>query len=189
MAFNDIRVFNSPHGGHSRIMHFPMDEAAAFRAGEPVGVNDSGQVTESLDDPTTEAFTGIALAPIEDVQGSVVINNPKTNAAWATNDLIPVYIPDGTTQFICDNFATGGGGVAVVPTVANAIGERAGFSLTSDVYFIDVGTARWYCRIDDVLDANRTSLTDGGGTGVSVVFTIISHMHAQTTTVQSPIAD
>lgn len=163
MAANDIRPYRSVQGGSDLMAGYPQAASATFREGEPV-VLTAGALAECGDDPPV--VHGIAATRATDAFG--------TSFATGTTATVVLGVP--TQQFVAFNFATGGAGVAVTPTQANAIGQLAGLSLTTGTWFVDTGAANLLVEIDDVVDsAGRkiTNPTNGAGTGFGVVFHFI----------------
>ena len=190
MAHRDIMPFISPSGQTIDIQHYPMNAAETFVAGEPVRVDADGNVATCVDDATIAGFMGIALAPSPfSIQGTLTNRDPQTGAAYATGASIPIAIARQGCRFISDNFSTGGGGVAVVPTLA-VIGDTVGVIVTGGVWFFDVGltAANMMFRITDVLDANKNSLKDPRFSGNVGVFVVADVTANQLTVVTAPEA-
>lgn len=148
------------------------------------------------------------------------VKNPETGVAFVNGDFIPFAYADTDTFFITKNFTTDstnwststivqygtGGppatsfttttGTGDVPTLANAMGVPCGLAKitqgTTDIWGIDTNatTTGKICRIVDVLDKKRKSLTvQGAGAGYYVVFVIEStSLNAGTATVVGPAA-
>lgn len=181
MAKNDIKVWQSPLGGVPNKRHFPMKVSEAFFEGEPVSVDNTGNLTES-------AATGVVPADIMGIAlGGPGVNNtnPKTNAAWAAGDMVPVAIPDSQTSFSTVNYTQGTAFDDVAPTLAR-IGEVAGLVRISDSWGIDQGqdANEGICRIVDILNVRRESIMDTGETlglisatnkNYYIIFQIIAH--------------
>lgn len=163
MALDDIVLYEGPligiENGAVAPSDIPLASSSTFSRGEPVVFNGSGYVGDASTDPA--AVAGIAM----------------TNAQW----------PDGTSHvqgygvrvrpllkniWYCDNFATDGAATSATPTVANAIGQLAGFTATGGSWYIDTGAANLLLLIETVLDANGIPITNpgGAGTGTRVLF-------------------
>lgn len=161
MAKGDIRPFRSTLGGTDNILGLPQSSTATFSEGEPVRLNASGQLIECTDDPPYCA--GIAAAPA------------LTSATMGVSGTFtaPVVGTLPSQQFVCFNFATDGAGTAATPTLANAVGRRAGFTLASTTWSVDTGCANLFVTIDGVVDSVGRLInnpTTGAGTGFGVVF-------------------
>lgn len=174
MGLNDIQPWKNAVGNGPGIEWHRMDGGETFVAGEPVTLGADGDLNECGDAPTGAQFLGIALAPASySIGGTAVTKNPRTGANFATGDLVPVAVLRPGDCVISNQFATGGAGVAVTPTLANALGETAGLTLATGEWSIDTGSAQDdIFRIKDVLDANKNSLQDplySANTGVYVV--------------------
>jgi hypothetical protein len=184
MAVNDIRVWNSPHGGHTRIEYFRVNASETFWAGEPVAVNADGELTESADDPGDNDIIGIAAG----VGNLTTGRDWRTDATMVTGATVPVYVADSNARFITGNFMTtseAAYGTTEPPTLAH-LGDEAGLELVSGVWGVNIGATNNTVRIMDVLDANFESLQENtGGTGVYVVFVILG---SQTTSPTAPDA-
>ena len=180
MALDDIRVYQAPLGGHTRVQHWRVNAAEGFFRGEPVSVNADGELTESADDPQDEDIMGIAAS--DGVVGTTY--DFKTGTAMVTGALIPVIIPDSNTYFVCNNFGTTSEQFDQDLVVAN-LGDEAGLELVSGTWGINTGAANNTCRIIDLLDADGNSIQDSGGTVVQCVFLIVAH---QSVVVDAPAA-
>jgi hypothetical protein len=173
MTAFDIMPFDS-NGTEDDVRHYRMDGGETFVVGEIVALGADGDLNEAGDDPAGSAVLGIALAPVTySIGGSSTNKNPRTGTAYATGDMIPVAQLRAGKRVITSKFATDGAGTAATPTLANALGETAGLSVTAGVHFIDTGvTNDDLCRIVDVLDSQKRSIQDpsfDGNTGVYVV--------------------
>ena len=166
------------------VEHYRLNASETFVEGEPVSVNGDGELTESADDPAAEDMIGIAAmsgdtAGLTNTIGiyrkRVGMFSPGASPNLPqTGDMIQVWEAYQGHTFITKNFATDGAGTLVTPTLANALAERAGLSLTSGQRSLDVGTSNFIARVVDVLDANGRSLQNGGGTGVAVLFKFVT---------------
>jgi hypothetical protein len=162
-----------------------MTASEAFNAGEVVVVVDAGTVTVAPEDTTQ-----LLIADLDSgMQGGIACYgpgdstlNPKTGAAWASNDEVAFWPWDEGTLFITDNFlAAGAGALETGGPLLTDIGESYqisyatagtpdigwGVEKTAGVVATDVCAV-----IRDVLDANKRPIRDSGQTGVYVVFTI-----------------
>jgi hypothetical protein len=161
---------------------FPIDASIAgactLLEGEPV-VYDAllGYLIEAGDDNAT--ITGIAAAPSLGMNATGEAGHLGGSAtvpdatARPNGTFIQFYKPVAGQIFLCSNFATDGAGTAVVPTVANAVGRTAGFTLAGGNYVVDRGCANHHVEIVAVIDANAIPLGDTlrtPGAGVTVVF-------------------
>ncbi len=188
MAANDIRPLGGPHGGHARVQHFLLTAGESFREGEPVRLDDAGGLSEATDPAIVEEDILGFAAETGDIAGAsggnlAAITYPTTAADGlpVAGDLTGVYMPDSGQEWITANFATAGDGVPVVPTRANAVAEAAGLIEVGGVWFLDVGTATFICRIMRVLDINKNDIAESGQAGLWVVFTLNLHQGTDTT--------
>ena len=148
MALDDIRPWRSPTGGEERLA-FPVIANATFLRGEPLRVTGGGALTTNSNNPAV--IIGIAAVP--------AITNTFRNTSAAAGTMLTVYgIPD-TQIFASDNFATDGSGTAAVPTQANIM-DLAGLNLSGGVWTVDTGMANLIIQIEDVLDAQRSSIAN-----------------------------
>ena len=182
MAYDDIQVFSTPGGGGPRIMHYGMDAGETFSKGDAVTLADTGQIQESVSTGVlAEGLTGIAMGggigP-----GGITINNPRTDAAYAENDRIPVAIPDMNTYFITQNFTTDEATFSDVAPLTTNIGDECALVSIGGVWGIDSGpdAGTETCRIHDVLNIRKESIVDTGETLLTtdtfyIVFQIVSH--------------
>lgn len=191
MAARDIMPFNVEGGSPFDVTEYPYHDAQQAVIGEPVAINTEGRVQKSAAAGAAvviNAFGGIALAPTPYyINGTLTSKNTRTGAAYtagaSSGDSVSVLLAKPGTRVISRNFATGGAGVAVVPTIANALNEPAGIYNTAggvcaiDTGVANLGTTNASLRITDVLDANGNSLKDpayAGNTGVFVVAEVVS---------------
>lgn len=180
MSANDFAPWTSHMGGHIQVAYAPMNAGETFRVGELVSINADGELTESVDDPVPMDFAGIALAPAGySISGTAVSTNPMTGANFTTGDPCPYVKALPGQQFITANFATAGGGVTVMPlayaTAYALIGEAAGASFTSDVWFVDSGGTgdRELFRIEGFLDAQKTNILWSRAAAAYVIVTVV----------------
>ncbi len=178
MGANDIKLWQCPTGGSSLVRHFPMNNGEAFFEGEPVGVNDVGEVTESATQTIPADLMGIALGGPGGGR-----TNPATNANWATGDLVPVMIPNSTVTWITPNFAKASAAFDDTAPVVADIADRCGLVLINNVWGIDGAPDNNSntCRIEDILNVRKESILVTGETVLTtqifyIVFTIIAHM-------------
>jgi hypothetical protein len=176
MAANDIRVWNSPTGGHTRVRHYRVDAGQTFLRGEPVGVRDDGQLNECADPAAFGGIIGIALA---DAVVDTTIDW-RTSIAMVENATIPVALANMDTEFITSNFTNAGSAFGDAAPALADLGEEVSVDVISGVWGISQAgaAATQIARIMDVLDANFESVQDSGGTGVYVVFVIVGHQLA-----------
>ena len=187
MSQFDLMPYSGPHAPYARIMWFNCDVATdteTFEQGEPVRLDNGGNIVECADDMDNDNIIGFAAAG----PGASRID-PNTGNAYADDAVLPVYMPDSTTWFAAQVFATDGAGTSTAP-VATAIGDEAGFTLASGVWSIDIGTSNNLARIVDVIDVNGVSLIlPNAGAGVTTIFALLAHqMVPDTGTVNAPAA-
>jgi len=175
---------------------FPLKASETFVQGEPVSLNNAGDLTESASAPADEDFLGIA-AMSGDTVGATdpngIFRSPEglfTPGASpnlpVAGDLISIWRAKPGHKWVSRNFATDGAGTAAVPTKANAVGEVASLILASGNWFVDVGgSGSRVARIDKVLDAKGNDIARSSGTGVFVVFEFIA---TQSTSIDAPAA-
>jgi hypothetical protein len=114
----------------------------------------------------------IGIAAADGVLGTTV--DWRTDAVMVENATIPVIVARPGVQFITSNFSNAGSAFGdAAPAVAD-LGEEVGLSLIGADWGIDQASAVDTCRLLDVLDANFESVQDSGGTGVYVVFEMVS---------------
>jgi hypothetical protein len=167
VARRDIQPYSSPNGSHNLRALNLVTGGQNILEGEPVA-HFSGGILECSSDPPTVA--GICAVP-----------SARPNAQGVIG-----VIPDGSTMLVYDhangqlfvtaNFSTGGAGVAVVPTVANAVGQLAGLILTSGSWFVDTGASNQIIEIETVLTRYGRPIQGPGTsglTGYQVVFRFI----------------
>lgn len=128
MARNDILPFKSPRGGVHEIRYGVMNASETFQKGEPVFINNDGEVAEPPYDATEILLADLdsgrqggiaawgpgAATSAADPNSRVNID-PRTGAAYATGALIGYWPWDQGTLFITDNFFAAAAGSAVVP--------------------------------------------------------------------------
>ena len=167
MARNDILPYTSSMGGHCRVEEYPLEAGADFLVGEPVYVNGAGQVEHSNDPAIVTEFTGIAAT--DGVEGTTL--NFETGLALADGDMVKIYIPDFDQRWITPNYATGGAGVVVTPTIAD-VGLVIGLFENATNWTIDSGAATTNIigRVLTILDADGADIARSGGTGTQVIF-------------------
>ena len=173
MARNDIMCTMQVPGGMGA---FPINAtiagASTFEEGEPV-VYDAllGFLIEAGDDNAT--ITGISAGSSLGMSANGEAGHLGA-VARPDGTFIPFYKPVDGQIFRCSNFATDGAGTAEVPTIANAVGRTAGFTLLGGLtYVVDTGCANHHVEIVAVIDANAIPLGDRlrtPGAGVTVVF-------------------
>lgn len=160
MAVYDIVPWTSPHGGTTATRRGYLDAGETFLTGEPVRQTNVGTISEAADEPVDSGIIGISAGP-----GSTAIINPKTGVVYTTNDEVS-YHPAVPEQFFgTQNFATDGAGTQAAPAQTN-IGDQCGLSLTTGVWSVDTGVAAgaMICRIYDVLNSQKDSITNTGET-------------------------
>ena len=153
MAANDIMPFESVSGGISRVRSGPLNASEAFFVGEPVAIQNAGEITESADNPPGSDLAGIAC------EGPGATNvNPKTDTTYATSDVIQFWTAAPGDSFITKNYSTDGSTFNdAAPVVAN-IGVRAGLSLISDSWGFDTNASNKTVRLVDILDDQKASI-------------------------------
>jgi len=184
MAARDIMPFKSPLGGTYEVRVAGMTASEVFDVGEPVAIVDGGTLTEPPDDATQwiltdgeDGGTSVGIACYGPGTGGVN-TNPKTNAAYTTNDEIAYWPASQGTLFITQNVFAAGAGSASAPLVTD-IGERYqisygttdpigwGVEKTAGVIGVDVQAV-----VVDVLDSQKAPIRVSGNAGVFVVFEI-----------------
>jgi len=165
MAANDIMPYQEHSQSHRRVA-FDLNDSAAFRVGEPVELNASGEVIEAASALTTATdIFGIAAEDSLAVDGST--NRRSLDAA---DNMVTVW-PGGqlfkTARFTIDGTNAG------TPTQLH-VGDSASLQLISDVWYLDINAAG-PCRIMAVLDVNGKPMQHPqAGTGVWVVFDLVA---------------
>ncbi len=180
MAYDDIQILSST-GWTPRIMHYRMDAAEAFSKGDVVVVADTGQLQEALTTgPLPGGLTGIAMAGSIGI-GGITLTNPRTNAAYAENDMIPVSLPDINTWYYTKNYTEGTAFNDVAP-VSTLIGDQVGLVSISGVWGVDQGqdANEGVARVQDVLNSQKESIQVTGETLTTsdtywIVFQIVAH--------------
>ncbi len=184
MALDDIQIHSSPGGGPS-IRYYQIEASQTFQKGEPVSLDNDGQVTECAAEPAPEDLLGIAMAGPAATAGTFgAMNNPRTNTTYADGDRFPVLIPQDRDQFITANWTTGGSAFSdTVPDITD-IGDVCSLDLIAGVWGVQqAGTgASAIGIIDDVLNVRKESIFDTGETLATtdtfyIVFTITAHQH------------
>ena len=172
MARNDIRCAIQVPGGMGAFMiNDSVHGAQTFEEGEPVVISGiTGYLVEAGDDNATitgiSAGSSIGMSATGEA-GSLVAGQ-RPNGTY-----VPFYKPVDGQIFLCSNFATDGAGTRVTPTIANAVGQTAGFTFDDPDYVIDRGCANHHVEIVAVIDADAIPLGDTirtPGAGVTVVF-------------------
>lgn len=189
MAARDIMPYAGPHPSYARVAHYRMNAAETFLQGEPVSVNADGELTESADDPQDADIMGIAVAGPGD--GTPI--NPDTGVAYATGDIIGVYLPDPTTYFVTPNYSEAGAAFNDTAPVVARIGDECGLSLIGGSWGVDISAANNTCRIVDILDDLGRSIQRTGATlattdDYTVVFCIVAHQMIPMGAVDAPAA-
>ena len=187
MGARDIMPYESTNGT-TRVRYFPMKASESFEVGEVVGVDVDGLVNEAADNAADSTVIGIAS------EGPGASNvNPKTDAVYATNDPIGVWIPNTGDSWITKNFSVSGSVFDdTAPVVAN-IGDEAGFALIGGNWGLDIAQSENLVRIIDILDETKASIirtqnTLSTGTTSYIVFVILSGLLQSPTAVVAPDA-
>ena len=188
MSARDIMPYDSVHGGHTRTMRFPMITGAAFSVGEPVRVDQDGEVVESGSDPADTSFVGFAA---EGPGGGNI--NPKTGVVYAVNDPITVWIPTFGDTFITKNWSSGGSSFDDVAPLITNIGDECGLSIISNDWGIDINDSNNLCRVVDILDSQKRSIirtknTVTIGDTYYMIFSVIASQYMQPTDAATPDA-
>ena len=183
MAYDDIQVHSSNGGVSPRIVHWGMDAGESFSKGDVVTLADTGQVQEALATGTLPAgLTGIAMAGAEG-PGGLTINNPRTNAAYAENDAIPVALFDLGTFWKTHQFTEAASTWNEAAPTRASIGDTCSIMAIGNIWGVDQGedADEATCRIMDVLNARGQSIQDTGetltatATNYWVIFQVIAH--------------
>lgn len=165
----DFQVYSAGNESVSRIGYRVNITAATFNTGEPLQDDGSGLAEICADDPP--AVLGIALEPA--VSTSNRMNAMEVTATGDTRRLIDIPTPE--KRYVARYFSVDGLTPAV-PTVLNAVGNTAGFSLIGVHWYVDTLAANTHVRIEDVIDAGGFSLLDDSptpGVGDRVIFRFI----------------
>ena len=186
MAKNDIRLWNSPDGGHSLVRFGILNTGGeTFVAGEPVRLEGTtGNLEECASNPATgDDFGGIAVASGDTVGGTdangafrfkIGAFTPGSGLPVA-GDLVPYIVPTPTTQFITANLDTTTGAFGDTFTHANSVSKGAGIQLTGGVWGIALG-GNQIARVIDLLDVNYTPV---GLSGLAAKFAVFVFTAAQ----------
>lgn len=182
MAVNDLLPWLSADGGTHQVMQGRLKASESYLLGEPVYINAAGEISESGDDPDSPKFGGIAA---HSADTTAATRNPKTRLVYAAGDLVSFWVFHIGDLIVCQNFATDGAGTAAAPLVAN-LGDEAGFTLSSGVYSIDVGTGSELVRIVDILNSRKEPVIQTGETLLSTdTFYVIAAVVATQFTAES----
>ena len=150
MSKGDFRLFREPSGRNPSVANYGLAGSQTFEDGEVVALDATGLAAEASDDPTTVA--GIAAVSS---QGRTSAGLKGSKAAYSNCQL---YLPEYGQIFITENFATDGAGTPATPTILN-IGDTAGFTLASGVWYVDTGASNVHVEIVDLLDVNKEPIT------------------------------
>jgi hypothetical protein len=184
MALDDIQIHSSPGGG-PLIQYYQIEASQTFQKGEPVSLDQDGQVTECAAEPAPEDLLGIAMAGPAATAGTFgAMINPRTGVAYADGDRVPVVIPQPKDRFSTSNWTTGGAAFSdTVPDISD-IGDVCSLDLIGGVWGVQQGgtAASAIGIIDDVLNVRKESIFDTGETLATtdtfyIVFSIIAHQH------------
>ncbi len=185
MAYDDIQFYHSPNGG-ARIEHHAMDAGESFGKGDVVGLADTGEIQESLTTgPIHSGLLGIAMGG-PNGPGGITLNDPATDAAYATGAMIPVAIPNSDVLWATKNFSAASAAFDDTAPLVADIGNACGLVSIGGIWGLDLApdTNDTTCRLIDVLDSQKISLQPrAGGTARTVattdvfwvVFQIIAH--------------
>ena len=129
MAAFDIMPFTSAHGGHTRVIAYPVNTAATFLVGEPVQIEAAGTIIESATLPTPVAspptLAGIAAASA----ASLAALNNWGSTTLGANVLAPVYDLNDDVEWISNNLMT-----SVETNLALTYEQEHGFLARLDYY-------------------------------------------------------
>ena len=168
MARNDIRPFRPASGGTQNMVAYPLVAGQDFEEGEPVVVGAAGTLAECATNPAT--VSGISAASS---QGKTSVG---TDGTRPTGTMIQIYTPTDEQLFVTQNLARDGAGTAVTPLQTD-VADLAGFTLASDVWYVDSGAVNQHVEIVAVLDSDGQPIGDStirdAGTGLSVVFVFV----------------
>jgi hypothetical protein len=194
MSARDIMPLNCAEW---EIMHFPLDAGATFVEGEPVALNDAGEVQEAGDDPTNGGFIGFAASSGDTAGATGTIGtfrdggtlgdfNPTSNLPQ-TADLIPVWVPKTNgARVVTRRFSSVGAAFGDVTPTRGHVGDEVGLSLISGVWGFDISTTNNVGRIVELWDANQIPIELSGKPAVFIVVAITSH---EMNSVTAPVAD
>ena len=183
MAARDIMPWISPRGGTHEVRWGTMNASETFEVGEPVGVNDDGEIFEFPVD-NTEIIVGDPDGVVGGIAayGPGASNiDPTTGAAFATSARIPYWPWGQGTLFITSNFyAVTTPSTRVTPLqtdvgenymiVASTTAAIAGWGIQQEAGLSGVDVI---ASVNEVLDANYAPIRISGGTGVYLVFEIL----------------
>ena len=185
MAARDIMPWTGPNGGTPLVQEFSgnfVADSETFETGEPVYVDQSGDISESADLPTvgTDVPTGIA-----------VYGPGSSNITWETgaaftnaSSFVQVWIPTPEQQWITPNFSSAGSAFDDVAPLIGDVGMEIALKKVTNDWGISIspGSAQNIGRITDILNGRKQSikrtgeslaLQSAGGT-YYVVFTMLS---------------
>jgi hypothetical protein len=184
MAFDDIQIHNSQGGVTPRILFFGMDAAEAFSKGDVVTLANTGQVQEALTTGVeSPGLTGVAMqGPVG--RTGTTYKNPKTDAAYATNDAIAVAMFDLGTVWKTHNYTEAATTWNEAAPSRASIGDTGSLMSIGGVWGFDSGedADEATCRIIDVLNSKGQSIQDTGETLTAtatdywVILQVIAHM-------------
>lgn len=178
--------FAGPHGPHAGVKWYPLTAGAVFQEGEPCLLLDAGTVDDVATPVTSnDDIVGFAAGTGDTTDatglGSFRVNGfgqftPGTGAA-ATNDWIPVYAADNTSEYITANFTEAGAAFGDVAPAQAHLNRDVGLIEIGDDWGINVAGAAptFVARITRVLDADGVDVTLSGAAGVFVVFALLAH--------------
>ena len=184
MALGDIQIHSSQSGVTPRILFFGMDAAEAFSKGDVVTLANTGQVQEALTTGVEQpGLTGVAMAGPVGPAGTTYLN-PKTNAAYAENDAIPVAMFDIGTLWKTHNYTEAATTWNEAAPTRASIGDTGSLMSIGGVWGFDSGedANEATCRIMDVLNSRGQSIQDTGETLTAtatdywVILQVIAHM-------------
>lgn len=180
MADMDIMPYDSSMGGHTRVVHYPLDGSASFLRGEVVVVDAGGQLNEAATQPDIGTAAGTAPGAVgiaaESAQGIADSQSKLGTIASAANIPAAVYPFNLDSRFVTRNMYNGSD-TATAFTVTN-IGDTASLRLTAGgVWGIDIGTAAGAENflIEGLLDANGQDAVRLGTTAVAAIFRLIHY--------------
>ena len=173
MAENDHMAYTE-FGEGPRRQSFDVHYQATFERGEPVRINNAGEIVECTTpvDAALEIY-GISADSSLDAAG----NNIVASGLGFTRGQVCVY-PAGQL-FKTVYYATDGAGTQAVPAQAT-VGMVAGFVAVGGRWFLDTGE-EGVARVEAVLDTDGNKIEISGNTGVWVVYRLVaSQVNAQT---------
>ncbi len=149
MAANDILPYTASGGGHGRIITAPLDASSTHLRGEPVLIDEAGQVSIAGNDPNFAVqgagAIGIAMVgaqQIADASGDGTIANSE-------NQPVQICVFDNETEFFTRNMSDNG--TAIVFTITD-IGDECNLELVGSAWGIDTTTTRTNFKITGLLD-------------------------------------